>query len=262
MNAIRGGVGWLCAIAALGVCAPRATGQATRPAVQVAPATAGGEELVSLNLPDNAPLKLLLEYVSQEFGINILYDEAAANQRVTIKAPVRVPKRAVRLLLDSALKMKGLALVDAEQPGWKRVAPLMEAARPGEAAPRPPEGGDGTAVLTQVFALRYADPAGVQTNLKPFLSTVGASSFAVPEQGLLVVTDYATNLRRIGGVIEAIDQPAQDVAVRFFPVTHADAARLTQQLEQILKGRLRSAGGERAAASLEVTYDERTSQVA
>src|SRR3954470_21262887 len=45
-----------------------ASAQATRP---TAPATQPGSELVSLNLPENAPLKVLLDYVSQEFGLNI-----------------------------------------------------------------------------------------------------------------------------------------------------------------------------------------------
>src|SRR5687767_12642308 len=114
-------------VLALAVFAGAAGGlraQETRPAT----APAAAEEMVSLNLPDNAPLKLLLEYVSQEFGVNILYDETAANQRVTIKAPAQLPKSAVPMLLDGALKMKGLALVDAEQPGWKQVVPLMQAA--------------------------------------------------------------------------------------------------------------------------------------
>lgn len=232
--------------------------QSTRPTTE----PLGDDELVGFNLPENAPLKVLLEYVSQEFGINILYDESAANQRVTIKAPVRVPKRAVPMLLDSALKMKGLALVDAEQPGWKRVKPLMEAARTGPAGGQAPEGGEGTDVLTQVFPLRYADAGGVNANLKPFLTGAGASSFAVPEQDLLVVTDYASNLRRVADLIRSIDQPAQDVTVKFFPVKHADAARLTQQVEQLLKARLRSEGGERAAAAVQVSHDARTSQVA
>jgi general secretion pathway protein D len=221
------------------------------------------EELVSLNLPDNAPLKVLLEYVSQEFGVNILYDDAVANQRVTIKAPIRMPKAAVPMLLDAALKMKGLALVDAGQPGWKKVVPLMQAARSGEvdAGPVPKEDA-GTDVLTQVFQLRFADAGVVNTNLKPFLTATGASSFALPEQDLLIVTDYASNLRRIAELVRSIDQPIEAVQVKFFPVRHADAARLTQQVEQILKARLRAEGGERAAASVEVGYDARTSQLA
>jgi general secretion pathway protein D len=166
------------------------------------------------------------------------------------------------MLLDATLAMKGLALVDAEQPGWKRVVPLAQAAKAGAVPAQAPEGGEGTAAVTQVFALHHADVTSMNANLKPFLSGTGASSFAVPEQDLLVVTDYASNLRRIAGVIESIDQSSLDVTVKFFPVKHADPARLTQQLEQILKSRLRNAGGERTAAAVEVTYDARTSQVA
>lgn len=258
------------AVAALAMLAgPSAAGvaaaQETRPAATAEAEAAG--EMVSLNLPDNAPLKLLLEYVSQEFGVNILYDEAAASQRITIKAPAKLPKRAVPMLLDSALRMKGLALVEAEQPGWKQVVPLMQAAR----APAPPRPGQpkpadaepaGTAVLTQVFPLVHADATATNTNIKPFLTTPGASSFAVPEQDLLVVTDYATNLARLAEVIRAIDRPTRDVDIEFLPVKHADAARLTQQVEQLLRARLRTAGGDRAAESVEVAFDARTNQLA
>lgn len=262
---------WLTA-AGLGLAVSAGAGavraQATQPANADAAADPADEETISLNLPDNAPLKLLLEYVSQEFGVNILYDEAAANQRVTIKAPARLPKRAVPMLLDGALKMKGLALVDAEQPGWKHVVPLMQATR----APAPLEPGEdpdaakgeaaGTAVLTEVFPLVHADATATNTNIKPFLTTPGASSFAVPEQDLLVVTDYATNLARLAEVIRAIDRPTRDVEIQFLPVKHADAARLTQQVDQLLRARLRSAGGERAAESVEVAFDARTNQLA
>jgi general secretion pathway protein D len=248
--------GFLLLLGAL--VAPQATAQTTHPATR----PDAGNQLVTLNLPDNAPLKVLLDYVSQEFDLNILYDDAAANQRVTIKAPVRVPKRAVPMLLDATLAMKGLALIDAEQPGWKRVVPLAQAAKAGAVPAQAPEGGEGTLAVTQVFSLHHADVKAMETNLKPFLSSTGASSFAVPEQDLLVVTDYASNLRRIAGVIDSIDRASPDVAVKFFPVKHADPARLTQQLEQILKSRLRTGGGERAASAVEVTYDARTSQVA
>jgi general secretion pathway protein D len=119
----------------LAVAVPAARGQATRPAT--VPTTAPTDALVSLNLPENAPLKVLMDYVSQEFGLNILYDDQVGNQRLTIKAPAKLPKSAVPSLLESALHMKGLALIDAEQPGWKRVVTLQQAARvPGRSRAR------------------------------------------------------------------------------------------------------------------------------
>src|SRR5688572_17191975 len=175
------------------------------------PATAPAAAMVSLNLPDNAPLKVLLDYVTQEFSVNILYDEQIANQRLTIKAPVQLPKSAVPALLDSALKMKGMALVDADQPGWKRVVPLAQAAVPRPAT-GPAVGADAAAV-TQVFKLQFTDPKALDAQLKPFLTPTGATSFPLPEQGLVVVTDFASNVKRVGDLIRSIDQPGQDVGM-------------------------------------------------
>jgi general secretion pathway protein D len=235
--------------------------QSTRPTTAAtAPATLpAAEPLVSLNLPENAPLKVLIEYVSQEFGFNILYDEQVGSQRLTIKAPARLPRSAVPALLDSALRMKGLAMVNAEQPGWKRVVALQQAARvPGPGAP----GAENPAVITQIFKLKYADATKLDTLVKPFLTTPGASSFPLSGQELLVVTDYATNMKRVAELVQSIDQPNQDTAIEFFPVKHADPGRLTQQLDQLLKAKLRSEGADdRLANTIETAYDVRTNQV-
>src|SRR3954467_4350572 len=135
-----------------------------------APATPPGpppaDPLVSLNLPENAPLKVLIDYVSQEFGVNILYDDQVGNQRLTIKAPAKLPKSAVPALLDSGLRMKGLALIDAGQPGWKRVVPLQQAAR----VPGVPAAADQPAVVMQVYKLKYSDATKLDLLVKPFLT--------------------------------------------------------------------------------------------
>lgn len=233
--------------------------QSTRP---VTPDTQPGNELVGLNLPENAPLKVLLDYVSQEFGLNILYEETVAGQRVTIKAPARMPKSAVIPLLESVLKMRGLAMVDADQPGWKRIIPLAQAAAVPATGPAV-EALKPAAAVVQVFKLQYAaDAKAVDTLVKPFLTTPGASSFPLPDQGLLVVTDYASNLKRVADLIQSVDQPNQDVNIEFIAVKHADPGRLTQQVDQLLKAKVRTqGGGDRLAQAVETTYDARTNQV-
>src|SRR6185437_5939718 len=253
------------ALVATLLMAPCAGAQAARQVVPPAPAEArpatapAGEALVSLNLPESAPLKVLIDYVSQEFGYNILYDDQIGNQRLTIKAPAKLPRSAVPALLDSALRMKGLAMVEGGQPGWKRIVALQQAARvPGQGGP----GEENPPVVTQVFKLKYADATKLDLLVKPFLTQPGASSLPLSGQELLVVTDYATNLKRVADLVQAVDQPNQDVAIEFFPVKHADPARLTQQLDQLLKAKLHSEGGDdRLANTIETAYDVRTNQV-
>jgi len=78
-------------------------------------------EMIQLQFPENVEVKILIDYVSKRLGLNILYDDKLVHRRVTISSPVSIPKASLPGLLDSVLKMAGLALVDGDQPGWKRI---------------------------------------------------------------------------------------------------------------------------------------------
>jgi hypothetical protein len=83
---------------------------------------------VKLNFPDQMELTLLVDYVSQRLGVKILYDEQVGGKRLTIKAPTEIPAESLLTVLESALKIKGLALVDADVPGWKQIVPIRDLA--------------------------------------------------------------------------------------------------------------------------------------
>jgi hypothetical protein len=85
------------------------------------PAPAAASAMVKLNFPEQVELKMLVDCVSQRLGVKILYDEQVANKKISIKASQEIPAQSLMGLLDSSLKMKGLALVDASTPGWKRI---------------------------------------------------------------------------------------------------------------------------------------------
>ena len=115
---------------------------------------AAGE--VTLNFPDSVPIKTLADYVSQRLNINILYDEQIGAKKVTIKAPAAIPADSLLGLLESALKMNGLALTDADQPGWKRIVQVQNLT-----AISLPPGADEeklgpSSAVTRVFFLRHA----------------------------------------------------------------------------------------------------------
>ena len=201
--------------------------------------------LIALNFPENVELKTLVDYVSQRMGFNVIYqDELLANQKVTIKSPVKVPANVLVGLLQNLLKMKGFALVDAEQPGFKRVVALQASA---VAATQPAPGAQptGEQVVTQVFPLQSIDATRAETAVKPFLSGPTAGSVGIPEQHLLLVTDFASNLKRVGQILELVDQPNRNLRMEFLPVKNADASQLAQQIKQIL---LRASGRRRCRA--------------
>ncbi len=226
---------------------------------------------ISLNFPENLELKVLTEYVSQRLGLNILYDEQIGNRRVTIKAPSKIPEGSLLGLFESALQMKGLALVDAGQKGWKRIVAtnnlLAIAKGPEEAQRLAASGAAGpTLAVTQVFELKHANTKRAEAVIKPFLTQPGANSLGVPESDLLIVTDYASNMRRVAGLIRLVDQPTDEIIIEFVPVNFQEAAQLAQHALKLIRAKIlaelraKGAGGP-AAEGLDVTHDERTNQV-
>ncbi|MDB5319648.1 MAG: hypothetical protein JWN40_1279 [Phycisphaerales bacterium] len=243
------------------VLAPRALSQqaATAPATTTPPAAG---ELITLNLPEGVDLKTLADYVSKRLELNILYSEDVGAQRVVIRTPGKFPKESLLGLLQSALQIKGFALVDGDAPGLKKIIPVTTL---GPNA-RGPDGakavGEVTAV-TQVFHLEHVDPAALDPLIKIFLTQPGGNSMALTQQRVLVVTDYATNVGRIGALVAEIDRPKPTAAVEFVTLEHTDASLLAPHLTELLNSKMNAQGGVvPGAATVEVSVNARTNQIA
>ncbi|MHB8974222.1 MAG: secretin N-terminal domain-containing protein [Pirellulaceae bacterium] len=219
--------------------------------------------MVRLNFPQEIPIQTLVEYVSQRLGINILFDKEMADKRINIKAANEIPAESLLGVLESALKISGLALVDAEVPGWKKIVKaeqLPNVAPAGEADDALRQYGDATA-LTQAFVLKHANPQEVEQLIKPFLTQPGANVVPVPRSNTLIVTDYASNLVKIAKWVESIDQPKASVTVEFVPVEHQSVTELTTQLTTILSAKSRARGVTEAIAEVEIVPDQHTNQM-
>ena len=114
----------LCALTAGGVFAASGIFAQTLPSDSFTPTTLPSQELISLDFPANLELKVLIQYVGQRLGINFIYDDQTVNQRITIISPTKVTRDSLLGLLQSTLKMKGLIVVDGDQPGWKKILPM------------------------------------------------------------------------------------------------------------------------------------------
>ena len=163
-------------------------------------------------------------------------------------------------LLESALKMKGLALVDAELPGWKRIrqtGDLSQISEPGGSQPL--EAFALTAAVTQVFELKHIDPERISQIIKPFLTQPGANTITVPDQHLLIVTDYADNLLKISRLIDVVDRSGPATSLEFYAVRHVESATLAQQITQAIASQ--SSGKAQGIPAAQINHDERTNQL-
>ena len=252
----------LCLAAAV---APVAVAQVEVAQVPGGAATQPGDGMIALDLPQNVEIGAFVQYVSGRLGFNVIYDAPIGRAQIALETPKQIPREALLGLLQSVLRANNLLLVDEGQPGFKKIVPiknLVSVAPPPSTGPVPADAG-GSTVVTHVFQLQNADPAALDAPIKALLTTPGGNSFSLPDQRLLIVSDFADNVRRIGDLIRVIDTPGRDVATAFVTLQNAAPAALTEQLQKVLTARLKAQGASRPEETgVEVVESPRTGQIA
>jgi general secretion pathway protein D len=196
---------------------------------------AGTEEMVELNLAGSVSLTKLVEAVSRQMEVRFLYSADLANRQVTVYTPARLPRRALPILLGSLLKGENLAIVDSDVPGWKRivdVADMAPYAATGDASEILSRDGPAAAV-TQVIPVKNADISRLSQTLRSFLSQ-GAGFIALPENRLVIVTDYAQNVRTMVELLNLIDQPQGQPTIEFYDTRSRTPASLIEQVDTLM----------------------------
>jgi len=229
-----------------------------------APAPTGSdEELVQLNFPNEIDLEVLVEYISELLGLKIIYDETVANKKIRLRTTGDIPINSLMQVLQSALKMKELTIVEGEVPGWKRIVPVAQLGRlapQGDAQQVLKDKGGATPVM-QIFKLEHADVTQVQQLIQPFLTTPGGMSTPVKESNVLIIADYAVNVLRAGELIETLDVPKPTIQTEFLEVRNIDATALARQITTLLQSRSQVSGQAATAQRINITSDPRTNQL-
>lgn len=224
--------------------------------------------MVELSFPENLELKVLIDYVGKRLNINFLYDEQqVSNKRVTIKAPQKLPAKSLITLLESVLKIKGMGIFRTEVEGMMSI----EASRPLTAISIGPKEAEGssmdlrsTSAVTGVFELKHAKPARVNEVIKPFLSGSTASITTLAEHDLVIVTDYASNMKRLEELMAIVDRPLREVQIRFVEINNNEATIITKSATQLLTAKSNAGGevGGKNSTIGKIYADERTNRVA
>ncbi|MCA9140148.1 MAG: hypothetical protein KDB00_25425, partial [Planctomycetales bacterium] len=196
-----------------------------------------GDEIVELNLSGTVKVTTLLDLMSKQLGIRFLHGTDVARRDVTVYTPAKLPKNVLPTLLGSLLREANLAVVDSEVPGWKRVvdiADIISSAPAGDAAEISRRNGPAAAV-TQVLTVQHVDVTTASTTLKPFLSRTGSNIVALGDQGVLIVTGYAADVRLVAELLTMIDRPDAEGTIEFYQTRRRPPSMLIEQFESIHK---------------------------
>ncbi|MEM6689405.1 MAG: secretin N-terminal domain-containing protein [Planctomycetota bacterium] len=227
------------------------------------------DDVVELNLAGKVKLSDLVEAISRQLKVRFLYSADLAQRQVTVYTPSRLPRSVLPTLVGSLLKSEGLAIVDSDVPGWKRiieiskVSPYAPAGEAGEVLQRVGPAG----VVTQVIPINNLSITSFSTAAQSFLST-GANIISLPESSIIIVTDYAQKVQRLVELVAAIDRPLEQPVIDFYVPEHRDSRSLVEQARDVINRgstptrtrRANQASNEQGASSQVELIDDRAGQ--
>ncbi len=196
--------------------------------------------MIRMTLQGDVKLDALVGFVSQRMGIKFAYNDDVSSRTITIRTPQEIPVASLPMLLGSVLRTEGLAIVDSDTPGWKRIVKVNAVPNdmtPFAAPSKAPQSldKDGPAsIVTQVFILKSLDAKALVDVLKPFVSGTGATVVAIPDSNAVIVNDYAASVKTMSDLIDLIDQPAGGGVYQVYEAKFQIAQVLTEQVKGIL----------------------------
>ena len=226
---LRAGFLWLAIVVSSGQAWAADTATAERAGANAA-ARASGPDVVTLNFV-NADIEGVVKAVSEITGKNFVLDPRVKGT-INIVSAKPMSRALVYQVFLSAMRLQGFAAV--EERGMVMLVPEIEAKmhRSPTAGPQErPSAGGGT-IQTQVFRLQHESAAQLVAVLRPLISP-NNSITAYPGNNTLVVTDYASNLQRIGKIIESVDQPSDGDSV-IIALQYASALDVAQTISRLL----------------------------
>ncbi len=185
-----------------------------------------------------AELTQVLDFYSEWTGRTILRPAALPAVKITLRAQTPLTRREAIQALEAVFAMNQITTVPMEDKFVKVIA----SAQAGQAGGRPVTSPDKIAEFgpftTHIVQLKYADPKEVMAVIQPFSQTPN-SIVAVTTGQILVLRDYAENIKRMLELIEKVDVM---VPTQFDPVVIPIKYALASDIQSVL-GSLSAGGG-------------------
>jgi len=224
-----------------------------------ASATKAAEPLIELNFPEQVDIEVLIDFVGRRLKRNFMYLGSVKGKKITLKSNRKIPLSELEALLASALAMNDLAMVHdglyikvMEKSALKAVPFPIHRLKDARELP-------ATENVVQVeIPLKYASASKVKDILSKFgtLEKSGAANIvAIEPSNTLIITDYASNMKRLLHIIELSDVSTDVPELEFVELKNADVKTVNTKLAGIITKMFPPKPGKDKADSTAVTVD-------
>jgi len=206
---------------------PEGEGQ---PAVKAKPRKPPGPGEVSLVFK-NVDIRVLIQFISKLTGKNYIVSNKVAG-RVTIVSPGPVSVDQALRIFEAVLAVHGFTTVP--EGDVIKVIPTRDARRLGvEMIPPhqiPPPGSES--MVSQLVSVKYSTASELRNILIP-LATRYAYITSHAETNSILITDLASNVRRLVKIIEALDKPGLQNRIKIVRLKYAGAREMSQLMDKL-----------------------------
>ena len=188
------------------------------------------DELIAMDFQE-VDLPTLIRFISKITGRNFLFDDRVRG-KVTIVAPEKLSVDQAYAAFQSALHLACFTTVTSG--AVIKIVPLQEAKSsaietivPGDVAVRSDK------IITELFALQNVNVNDILPIIQPLVSSNGVLA-AYAATNTLVIVDSASNVDRIGRILDALDVPTGQQQLNVLQLKNASAPELAATLRQVL----------------------------
>lgn len=175
--------------------------QQPAPPVPLVSNTTGDQATITLTF-QGTEIEPVAAAVAKATGQSIIVDPRVKG-KISLMTPRPVTRQGALDLFSSALRSAGFALVQVN--GIYRVVPEADAKIQGNTV-LTQTNPEGDQVVTRVFKIKQDSATNLVNVLKPLL-TPNSSITANPGNNTIIVTDYASNVKRVAKLIDSMDEP-------------------------------------------------------
>ena len=207
---------------------------------------------VTLNL-EGADIGALIATVSEITGKSFIVDPRVKG-KVTVVSTQPMDKDQVWQVFLSVLQTHGFSAIPSG--AVVKIVPDANARQAGPfPLPRETEG-EGDVVTTRVIHLEHVNASQLVPLLRPLVPQEGHLA-AYPATNTLIITDRASNVRRLLDIVRRVDQ-ASDSEVEVIRLRHASAAEIVRILTALEQ---KPQAGEAPRQAAVISADERTNSI-
>lgn len=201
----------------------------------------------------NTNLKTFIELVAKETNKQILYDTSILDKKIYLVSSQPVTKDELYKIFLSVMEYHGFILEEAGIPGtgseiikikrniqgpWTPTRTIYDQAELDKT-------GKFDNFITMVIKLKYISAREVQTTLRALriVNPQGGNLAGIEGSNTILITDFATNVKRIYDVIRLMDEEGPSKEFKVIRLQHAIAEDVAEKLKEFAADKNKPAGG-------------------